>query len=162
MQNTNMSTPILVKGFDTSDMFSQIHTKEYLATMGCSWIAPIQSGTGNDPPNPSTPPPSRRCSSFCSLPFLILWTKCRNLAALPRWQSSLAVALLGGGRLSVALGCALAISTLWMHGWWLFLQPEIAPLMFFVCGVTMDVALGFLLASLVQVQYPLVYGWGNN
>lgn len=62
------------------------------------------------------------------------------------------VALLGGGLASAALGAALALSTLWRHGWWLYLQPELAPVLFLLSRVTADVSLGFLLSSLLQVK----------
>lgn len=64
----------------------------------------------------------------------------------------LGVALLGGGVSSLALGTALVLSTLWRHGWWLYLRPEFVPVVFLLCGTTLDVALGFLLSSVVQVR----------
>ncbi|CAM9277466.1 unnamed protein product [Pylaiella littoralis] len=66
--------------------------------------------------------------------------------------SVLGIALLGGGKASIAFGVSLALSTLWRSGWWLYLQPECAPVLFMLSGTTADVALGFLLASLLQIH----------
>lgn len=64
----------------------------------------------------------------------------------------LAIALLGRGKASLRFGMSLGLSTLWRHGWWLYIQPECAPVLFLLSGTTADVALGFLLTSLLQVR----------
>ena len=66
-------------------------------------------------------------------------------------QSVLGIALLGGGRASAALGVSLGLSTFWRSGWWLYLQPECGPVLFMLSGMA-DVAIGFLLSSLLQVR----------
>ncbi|CAM9439572.1 unnamed protein product [Ectocarpus fasciculatus] len=66
--------------------------------------------------------------------------------------SVVGIALLGGGKASLTLGMSLGLSTLWRHGWWLYLQPECAPVLFLLSGTTADVALGFLLTSLLQIH----------
>ncbi|CAM9244777.1 unnamed protein product [Ectocarpus sp. 12 AP-2014] len=66
--------------------------------------------------------------------------------------SALGTALLGGGKASLTFGMSLALSTLWRHGWWLYVQPECAPVLFLLSGTTADVALGFLLTSLIQIH----------
>lgn len=72
------------------------------------------------------------------------------------------VALLGGGISSLALGVALLMSTIWKNGWWLYLQPEVAPLVFLAMGSTMDVALGFLVSSLIKVKTHMRYIWSPS
>lgn len=64
----------------------------------------------------------------------------------------LGVALLGGGMPSAVFALELVVSTFWRHGWWLYLQPEIAGVLLMLSGATADVALGFLLSSLVQAS----------
>lgn len=59
--------------------------------------------------------------------------------------------MLGGGWASLAFGAALTLSTLWRYGWWLYLNPECVPLLLGLSRSTADVALGFVLASLLQV-----------
>lgn len=66
----------------------------------------------------------------------------------------LGVALLGGGLPSAIFAAELTFSTFWRHGWWLYLQPECAVVLFML-GTTADVALGFLLSSLVQARTPV-------
>eukprot|EP00752_Nemacystus_decipiens_P004497 g4106.t1 len=66
--------------------------------------------------------------------------------------SVLGIALLGGRRASAALGVSLGLSTFWKNGWWLYLQPECGPVLFILSGMA-DVALGFLLSSLLQLHH---------
>lgn len=74
-------------------------------------------------------------------------------------QSVAGIAILGGGGPSMGLAVTLALSTLWRHGWWLYLQPECGPVAFILSGTTADVALGFLLSSLIQVKFV---EWSND
>ncbi|CAM9399064.1 unnamed protein product [Scytosiphon promiscuus] len=66
-------------------------------------------------------------------------------------KSVLGIAILGEQWASLAFAAALALSTLWRHGWWLYMHPECAPVLFILAGSTADIALGFVLSSLLQI-----------